>query len=240
MLKSMLVPKFFKPGFWLTDSRATSQLEVMGNVFILSINHIPILTHWSRVTHICVSKLTNIGSDNGLPPSRRQAIISTKCWYIVNWSLGNKFQWNLNQNQYIFIQENAFESVVCEMAAILSQPQCVKLSIMCCHIPHMLSWLVLFWKSTKMDFNIFFRNPTSRLGLFHFIPFLIHNMTWTQTVNLTVLRIIVLPVISPSPSSINIDLCFMTHPFIQGFANQIYANWAGRQCNEISGYTWWH
>ena len=33
------------------------------------------LTHWGRVTHICVDKLTIIGSDNGLSPGRRQAII---------------------------------------------------------------------------------------------------------------------------------------------------------------------
>ena len=33
------------------------------------------LTHWGRVTHICVSNLTIIGSDNGLSPERRQAII---------------------------------------------------------------------------------------------------------------------------------------------------------------------
>ena len=33
------------------------------------------LTHWDRVTHICVSKLTIIGSDNGLSPDRRQAIV---------------------------------------------------------------------------------------------------------------------------------------------------------------------
>ena len=31
----------------------------------------------------------------------------------------NKLQWNLNRNSYIFIQENVFESVICEMAAIL-------------------------------------------------------------------------------------------------------------------------
>ena len=29
------------------------------------------LTHWGRVTHICVSELTTIGSDNGLSPDRR-------------------------------------------------------------------------------------------------------------------------------------------------------------------------
>ena len=36
-----------------------------------------LLTHWGRATHICVSKLTTIGPDNGLSPDRRQAIIWT-------------------------------------------------------------------------------------------------------------------------------------------------------------------
>ena len=35
------------------------------------------LTHWGRETHICVSKLTIIGSDNGLSPGRHQAITWT-------------------------------------------------------------------------------------------------------------------------------------------------------------------
>ena len=35
------------------------------------------LTHWGRVTHICVSGLSILGSDNGLSPGRRQAIIWT-------------------------------------------------------------------------------------------------------------------------------------------------------------------
>ena len=35
------------------------------------------LTHWSRATHICVSKLTIIDSDKGLSPGRCQAIIWT-------------------------------------------------------------------------------------------------------------------------------------------------------------------
>ena len=34
-----------------------------------------ILTHWGGETHICVGNLTIIGSDNGLLPERRQAII---------------------------------------------------------------------------------------------------------------------------------------------------------------------
>ena len=35
----------------------------------------PLLTHPGRVTHICVSNLTIIGSDNGLSPGRLQTII---------------------------------------------------------------------------------------------------------------------------------------------------------------------
>ena len=82
------------------------------------------ITHWGRVTHICVGKLTNICSDNGLSPARRQSIIWTNAWDIVNWTLRNKLQWNFNRNSNIFIHENAFENVVCEMASILSRPQC--------------------------------------------------------------------------------------------------------------------
>ena len=50
-----------------------------------------------------------------------------QCWNIVNWTIRHKIQWNFNQNESIFIQENAFEKIVCEIAAILSQRQCVGL-----------------------------------------------------------------------------------------------------------------
>ena len=77
-----------------------------------------ILAHWGRLTHIRIRKLTNIDSGNGLSPERRQAIIWTNIWNIVNWTLENKFQWYFSRNQYIFIQENALENVVWKMAAI--------------------------------------------------------------------------------------------------------------------------
>ena len=51
--------------------------------------------------------------------------LSAQCWNIVNWTLGNKLQWNFNRKSNIFIEENTFENVVCEMASILSRPQCV-------------------------------------------------------------------------------------------------------------------
>ena len=82
------------------------------------------LTHWGWVSHIWVSKITIIGSDDGLSPGQRHVIIWSNAGIFVNWTLGNKLQWNFHRNQCIFIQENAFENV-CEMTAILSQPQCV-------------------------------------------------------------------------------------------------------------------
>ena len=50
-----------------------------------------ILTHWGRVTHICISKLTIIGSDNGLSPGRRQAIICTYAGILLIRPLGKNF-----------------------------------------------------------------------------------------------------------------------------------------------------
>ena len=49
------------------------------------------LTHWGRVTHICVSDLTSIGSDNGLSPGRRQAIIRTNAGILLIRPLGTNF-----------------------------------------------------------------------------------------------------------------------------------------------------
>ena len=49
------------------------------------------LTHWGRVTHICVSKLTTIGSDNGLSPGRRQATIWTNAGILLIGTLETNF-----------------------------------------------------------------------------------------------------------------------------------------------------
>ena len=50
-----------------------------------------LLTHWGRVTPICVSKLTIIASDNGLSPGRRQAIIWTIAGILLIGPLGTNF-----------------------------------------------------------------------------------------------------------------------------------------------------
>ena len=50
-----------------------------------------VLTHWGQMTHMCVGKLTNIGSDNGLSPGQRQAIIWTNAGILLIGPLGTNF-----------------------------------------------------------------------------------------------------------------------------------------------------
>ena len=49
------------------------------------------LTHWGRVTHICVGKLTIMGLDNGFSPGRHQAIIWTNAGILFIEPWGTNF-----------------------------------------------------------------------------------------------------------------------------------------------------
>ena len=80
------------------------------------------------MTHICVTWLENHWFRLWLVAWMAPSHYLNHCWNIVNWTLRNKLRWNFNRNSNIFIQENAFENVVCEMVAILSRPQCVNSS----------------------------------------------------------------------------------------------------------------
>ena len=55
--------------------------------------------------------------------SSADAITETNADLLSIGSLRTDLQWNFNQFMIIFIQENAFENVVCTMAAILLSPQ---------------------------------------------------------------------------------------------------------------------
>ena len=70
-----------------------------------SVRHLK-LTHWGRVTHICVGNLTIIGSDNGLSPGWRQAIIWTNAGLLLIGPLKTYFSEIRFQ-----IQQNRFENV---------------------------------------------------------------------------------------------------------------------------------
>ena len=68
------------------------QFHIVSKIlFCMMALKIILLTHWGRVTHICVGKLTIIGSDNGLLPERRQAIIWTNAGILLIGPLGTNF-----------------------------------------------------------------------------------------------------------------------------------------------------
>ena len=54
-------------------------------------------------------------------------LIWTNAGVLLIWTMGTNFNEIFNRNYDVFTQENAFESVVCETAAILPWPQCVKI-----------------------------------------------------------------------------------------------------------------
>ena len=85
------------------------------------------LAHWGRVTHICVSKLTIIDSDNGLSPCRRQAITWTNVGILLTGPPGTTFNGILIESHTFSLKKIHFISffVFWKMAAILSRPQCV-------------------------------------------------------------------------------------------------------------------
>ena len=82
------------------------------------------LSHWGRDTHICVSKLTIIVSDNGLSPGRRQAINWNNDILLIRPS-ATKFNEILIEIHTFFIQEHPVHNGIWKMAAILSMPLCV-------------------------------------------------------------------------------------------------------------------
>ena len=86
--------------------------------------------------HINVSKLTIIGSDNGLSPGRRQVIIWTNAGISLIGPLGTNVSEILVKIYTFSFQKNAFENSVRKMTAILPWPQCVNMwsaSYLTCH-----------------------------------------------------------------------------------------------------------
>ena len=84
-----------------------------------------LLTHWGRETHICVSKLTIIGSDNGMSPGRRQAIIWTYAGLSLIEPLGTNF------SEILFkIDTFLFKKMHLKMSSGKWRPFCLGLNVL--------------------------------------------------------------------------------------------------------------
>ena len=87
------------------------------------------LTHWGRVTHICVGNLTIIGQDNGLSPGLRQAIIWTNAGILL---IG---PWWTNFSEIsIGIHTFSFKKIHLKMSSAKWRPFCLGLDVLT-HLP---------------------------------------------------------------------------------------------------------
>ena len=100
--------------------------------------HLFALTHWGRVTHICVGKLNIIVSDSGLSPGRRQAIIWTNAGILLIGPLGTNFS-------EILIRTETFscKKMHLKMASAKWRPFCLGLNVLT-HWP--LGGVEVIWK----------------------------------------------------------------------------------------------
>ena len=83
------------------------------------------LTHWGGLTHICVSDLTSIGSDNGLSPGRRQAIIRTNAGILIIRPFGTNFSEIL-----IEIIIFSFKKMRLKVSSAKRRPFCLGLNVL--------------------------------------------------------------------------------------------------------------
>ena len=140
------------------------------------------LTHWGRVKHICISNLTIIGSDDGLLPHRRQAIIWTNAGILLIGPLGTNFSENL-----IEILTFSITKMLLKVSSAKWRPFCLCLNVlnlwpwitacsfvicvidMAIHLPHdsservysrgktMANWnslIFVIWKHTCHSWNL--------------------------------------------------------------------------------------
>ena len=83
------------------------------------------LTHWGRVTQICVSKQTIIGSDDGLSPGRRQAIIWTNAGILLIGTLGTNFS-----EIFIEIRMFSFKKMGLKVSSAKQWPFCLGFNVL--------------------------------------------------------------------------------------------------------------
>ena len=83
------------------------------------------------MTHICVSKLSILGSDNGLSPGRRQAIIWTNAGKLLIGPLGTNFSKIL-----IEILTFSFKKMRLKVSSAKRRPFCLGLNVLKCCLVH--------------------------------------------------------------------------------------------------------
>ena len=84
------------------------------------------LTHWGRLTHICVSRLCHHWFRQWLVAWPAPSHCLNQWWNIVNWTLGNKFRWNHYQNNHS--RKYALECRLQSVVNLVSSLMCSRMS----------------------------------------------------------------------------------------------------------------
>ena len=121
---------------------------------IIFFQHQKALIHWGWVMHICASKITIIGSDNGLSPGRRQPIIWTNAGTLLIQTLGTNFSEILN-----VIHAFSFKKMHLKMSSAKWRPFCLSLNVSVKIPPHgrgepvhptwSMPWLLMTWRQKE-------------------------------------------------------------------------------------------
>ena len=111
-------------GLW-PDNIIKQEANIQTKAGWLTAGNCVTLTHWGRVTHICIGKLSIIGSDNGLSPGRRQAIIWTNAGILLIGTLGTNFS-EISSEIYTF----SFKKMHLKMSSGKWRPCCLGLNVL--------------------------------------------------------------------------------------------------------------
>ena len=123
-------PRFMSPNGvtrpqWVNETSCVILHSTGGEKICSNPNHI--LTHCSRVTHICASTLPIIGSANGLSPGQRQAIIWTSDEILLIGPLGTNFSEILIE---IYIHVFSFKKMHLKLSSGNWRPFCLGLNVL--------------------------------------------------------------------------------------------------------------
>ena len=145
---------------------------------------VTLLTHWGRVMHICVSDLISIGSDNGLSPGRRQAIIWTNAGILLIRTLGTNFS-------EIIIEINTFslKKMHLKVTSAKRRPFCLGLNVLKVHLSHvhagyvghlsLLSTEVIFYAPHRVKVSGFMINKLLKQFQLRNTLMLLKNKIWS-------------------------------------------------------------
>ena len=109
---------------WCREAISHYPSQSWPSFHVVSLGHNE-LTHRGWVTHICVSNLTTIGSDNGLLPGRRQAIIQTNAGILLIEPPGTNFN-AISIEIHIF----SFKKIHFKMSSGKWRPFCLGLNVL--------------------------------------------------------------------------------------------------------------